>query len=134
MRKHDVNYHEKTNIIEFYSEFCTHSKKIKTTNKEKNIHFEKKSFLNQSDHFKFDDSIKNSKKLSMIVIKVLFRKEINFDLSAINLFRKDKKQTKSVNKSENSKMIKDFRLNLNELKISNSMKKLSKVNIAMIEA
>ncbi len=100
----------------------------------KNIHFEKKSFLNQSNYFKFDDSIKDSRKLSMIVIKVLFRKEVNSDQSAINLFRKDKKQTKSVNKSENSKTIKDFRLNLNELKISNSMKKLSEVNIAMIEA
>ncbi len=132
MRKHDVSYHEKTNIIEFYSEFCTHAKRIKTTNKEKNIHFEKKSFLNQSDHFKFDDSIKDSRKLSMIVIKVFSRKEINSDQSAINLFRKDEKQTKSVN-SENSKMIKDFRLNLNELKIFNSMKKLSEMNIAMIE-
>ncbi len=50
MRKHDVNYHEKTNIIEFYSEFCTHSKKIETvtTDKEKNIHFEKNLFwINQ---------------------------------------------------------------------------------------
>jgi hypothetical protein len=133
MRKHDVNYHEKTNIIEFYFEFCTHSRRIKTTNKEKNIHFEKKSFLNQSNHFKFDDSIKNSKKFSMIVIKILFRKEINFDQSTINLSRKDKKQTKSVNKNEFSKTIKDFRFNFNELKISNSMKKLSKINIAIIE-
>ncbi len=135
MRKHEVNYHEKTNIIEFFSEFCTHSKRIEmtTTNKEKNISFEKKSFLNQSDHFKFDDSIKNSRKFSMIVIKVLFRKEVNFDQSTISLFRKDKKQTKSVN-SENSKTIRDFRLNLNELKIFNSMKKLSEMNIAMIEA
>jgi hypothetical protein len=134
MRKHDVNYHEKTNIIEFCVEFCTHLKRIKTTNKEKNIHFEKKSFLNQSNHFKFDDSIKNSKKFSMIVIKVLSRRKINFDQSTINLFRKDKKQTKSINKSENSKTIKDFRFNFNEFKIFNSMKKLSKVNIAMIEA
>jgi hypothetical protein len=51
MRKHDINYHEKTNIIEFSSEFCTHLKEIetrtiKTINKEKNISFEKKSFLN----------------------------------------------------------------------------------------
>jgi hypothetical protein len=30
MRKHEINYHEKTNIIEFFSEFCTHSKEIKT--------------------------------------------------------------------------------------------------------
>jgi hypothetical protein len=30
MRKHEVSYHEKTNNIEFSSEFCTHSKKIKT--------------------------------------------------------------------------------------------------------
>jgi hypothetical protein len=91
MRKHDVNYHEKTNIIEFYSEFCTHSRRIETTDKEKNIHFEKKSFLNQLDHFKFDDSTKNSKKFSMIIIKVFSRKKINFDQSAISLFRKDKK-------------------------------------------
>ncbi len=46
MRKHDVSYHEKTNIIEFYSEFCTHAKEIETTDKEKNIHFENESFLN----------------------------------------------------------------------------------------
>jgi hypothetical protein len=134
MRKHDVNYYEKTNIIEFYSEFCTHSRRIETTNKQKNIHFEKKSFLNQSNHFKLNDSIKNSKKSSMIVIKILSRKETNFDQSAISLFRKDKKQTKSVNKGENPKTIRNIRLNLNEFKISNSMKKLSEVNIAMIEA
>ncbi len=130
----NVSYHEKTNIIEFYSEFCTHSKEIETINKEKNIHFEKKSFLNQSDHFKFDDSIKSSRKFSMIVIKVLFRKEVNSDQSTINLSRKNKKSTESINKIENSKTIKDFRLNLNEFKISNSKKKLSEVNIAMIEA
>jgi prenyltransferase beta subunit len=136
MRKHDVNYHEKTNIIEFYSEFCTHSKKIKTTNKEKNIHFEKKSFLNQSDHSKFDDSIKNSRKFLTIVIKVLFRKELNFDQSAISLSRKDKKSSKSINRIEDSKTIRNFRLNLNELKISNSKerKSLLVMNIAMIKA
>ncbi len=50
MRKHEISYHEKTNIIEFSFEFCTHSKRIdsRTTNKEKNISFEKKFFLNQS--------------------------------------------------------------------------------------
>jgi hypothetical protein len=134
MRKHDVNYHEKTNIIEFYSEFCTHSKEIKTANKEKNIHFEKKSFLNQSDCFKFDNLIKNSRKFSTIVIKVLFRKEINSDQSAINLFRKDKTSIKST-KIENSNTIKDFRLNLNEFKIFNlkEKKSLSEMKIAMIE-
>jgi hypothetical protein len=134
MRKHDLSFHEKTNIIEFYSEFCTHSKRIETTDKEKNIHFEKKSFLNQSDYFKFDDSIKNSRKLFMIVIKVLFRKEVNFDQSAINLFRKDKKSTESDNRIENSKTIKDFKFNLNEFKIFNSKEKMSEINIAMIEA
>jgi hypothetical protein len=134
MRKHDVNYHEKTNIIEFYFEFCTHSKRIETTNKKENIHFEKKSFLSQSNRFKFDDSIKDSKRFSMIVIKLLFRKEINSDQSTINLFRKDKKQTKSINKSEISKTIRDFRLNFNEFKISNSMKKQFEMNIAIIEA
>jgi hypothetical protein len=116
MRKHDVSYHEKTNIIEFYFEFCTHSKRIKTTNKEKNIHFEKKSFLNQSDHSKFDDSIKNSRKFLTIVIKVLFRKEFNFDQSSISLFSKDKNSSKSINEIEDQKTIKDFRLNLNEFK------------------
>jgi hypothetical protein len=136
MRKHDVSYHEKTNIIEFYSEFCTHSRKIETTNKEKNIHFEKKSFLNSSNHSKIDDSIKNSRKFFTIVIKVLSRKELNSDQSAINLFRKDKKSSKSINRIEDQKTIKDFRLNLNELKISNSKKKKSLLvmNIAMIEA
>jgi hypothetical protein len=89
MRKHEVSYHEKTNIIEFSSEFCTHSRRIETkttsskttssSNKEKNIFFEKKSFLNQSDHSKFDDWIKNSRKFLTIVIKVLFRKELNSD-------------------------------------------------------
>jgi hypothetical protein len=103
-------------------------------NKQRKKHsFRKFFFWNQSDYFKFDDSIKNSRKFSMIVIKVFFWKEINFDQSSINLFRKNKKRTKSINKNENSKTIKDFRLNLNELKIFNSMKKLSKMNIAMIE-
>ncbi len=95
MRKHEVNYHEKTNIIKFISEFCTHSKKIKTKttkmktlNKEKNISFEKKSFSNQSDHVKFDSLSKNSK--SIIVIKILFRKKVKFDQSMINLSRKNK--------------------------------------------
>jgi hypothetical protein len=133
MRKHDVSYHEKTDIIEFYSEFCTHSKRIETTDKEKNIHFRKESFLNQSDYFKFDDSIKNSRKSSMIVIKILFRKKVNSDQSAISLFRKDKKSTESDNRIENQKTIRDFRLNLNELKTFNSKEKLSEVNIAMIE-
>jgi hypothetical protein len=134
MRKHDINYYEKTNIIKLYLEFCMHSKKIKTINKEKNIHFEKKSFLNQLNYFKFDDSIKNSRKFSIIIIKALSRKKVNFDQSTINLFRKDKKQIKLINRNENSKTIKDFRLNLNKLKIFNSMKKLLEVNIAMIEA
>jgi hypothetical protein len=145
MRKHEISYHEKTNIIEFSSEFCTHSKKIETkttsskttssSNKEKNISFEKKSFLNQSDHSKFDDSIKNSRKFLTIVIKVLFRKELNSDQSAINLFRKDKKSSKSINRIEDSKTIKDFKLNLNEFKIFNSKEKKSLfvMNIAMIK-
>ncbi len=133
MRRHDVNYHEKTNIIEFYSEFCTHSRRIKTTNKEKNIHFEKKSFLNQSDYFKFDNSTKNSRKSSTILVKVLFRKKHNSDQSAINLFRKDKKSTKSIDRTEDSKTIKNFKFNLNEIKISNSKEKLSEMNIVMIK-
>jgi hypothetical protein len=141
MRKHEVNYYEKTNIIEFFSEFCTHSRKIKTkitssSNKEKNFSFEKKSFLNQSNHSKFDDSIKNSRKFLTIVIKILFRKEFNFDQSSINLSRKDKNSSKSINEIEDQKTIKDFRLNLNELKIFNSKEKkfLLVMNIAMIKA
>ncbi len=134
MRKHEVSYHEKTNNIEFSSEFCTHSKRIRTkttssktsssSNKEENIFFEKKSFLNQSYHSKFDDSIKNSRKSLTIVIKVFFRKELNSDQSAINLSRKDKKSIKFVDKTiETLNAIKDFRLNLNELEISNSKEK-----------
>ncbi len=139
MRKHEINYHEMTNIIEFISKFCTHSKKIKTkttktSNKEKKIFFEKKSFLSQSDHVKFNFLNKNSR--STIVTKVLSRKEFNSDQSAINLSRKNKKSTESIDRIEDSKMIKDFRLNLNELKISNSKEKKSLlvINIAMIEA
>jgi hypothetical protein len=141
MRKHEISYHEKTNIIEFFSEFCTHSKEIKTrtTNKEKNISFEKKFFLNQSDHSKFDVSIKNSRKQIKIVIKVLFRKEVrldqSIDQSANSLFRKDQKSTKSINNMQTLNAVKDFKFNLTELEISNSKyKKLSEINIAMIEA
>jgi hypothetical protein len=136
MRKHDVSYHEKTNIIEFCSEFCTHSKRIETTNKEKNIHFEKKFFLNQSDYFKFDNSTKNTRKSFTIVIKVLSRKEHNFDQSTINLSRKDKKSIKSVDRIEDSKTIRDFEFIKIESEISNSKEKKSLlvINIAMIEA
>jgi hypothetical protein len=145
MRKHEINYHKKTNNIEFSSEFCTYSKEIKTkttslkttssSNKEKNISFEKKSFLNQSDHSKFNDSIKNSRKSFTIVIKVLFRKELNFDQSAISLFRKDKKSSKSINKIEDSKTIKDFEFIKIESEIFNSKEKKSLLvmNIAMIK-
>jgi hypothetical protein len=133
MRKHDVNYHEKTNIIEFYFEFCTHAKEIETTDKEKNVSFEKESFLNQSNHFKFDESIKNSRKFTKI-IKILFRKKVCFDQSAIILFRKNKKSTESVEIIKNSKTIRNFEFIKIESEISNSKEKLSKVNIAMIEA
>ncbi len=143
MRKHEINYHEKIDIIEFIVEFCTHSKRIETdltridlTNKEKKISFEKKSFLNQSKHVKFDIFIKNSRKFSMIVTKVFSRKKIKFDQSAISLSRKDKKRLKSINKDDESKKIKAFKLNLNELEISNSKerKSLFEMNIAIIEA
>jgi hypothetical protein len=102
MRKHEISYHEKTNIIEFFSEFCTHSKRIKTkttssSNKEKNIPFEKKSFLNQSDHSKFDDSIKNSRESKKIVTKTFNSKEklleVNIamiEASAFNMMNKRK--------------------------------------------
>ncbi len=140
MRKHEISYHEKTNIIEFISDFCTHSRKIKTkttktktSNKKKIFLFEKKSFLSQSDHVKSDFLNKDSK--SMIVIKILSRKEVKSDQSAISLFRKDKKATTSIDKSENFNTIRDFRFNLNELEISNSKEKksLSVMNITMIE-
>ncbi len=123
MRKHEISYHEKSDIIEFISRFCTHWKEIKTktTNKEKKISFEKKSFFSQSNHVKTDSLNKNSK--SMIVIKVLSRKQVKSDQSAINLSRKDKKSTTLINKSENINAIKDFRFNLNELEIFNSKKK-----------
>jgi hypothetical protein len=145
MRKHEINYHEKTNIIEFFSKFCTHSRRMRTkmtfsSNKEQNISFEKKSFLNQSDHSKFDNSIKNSRESKKIVIKILFRKKVGLDQSinqsANKLSRKDKKSTNFVNKKKILNAIKDFRLNLNELKIFNSKKtkSLSEMNIAMIEA
>ncbi len=80
MRKHEINYHEKIDIIEFISKFCTHSKKIKTktTNKKKKISFEKESFLYQSNYVKFNIFTKNLKNF-LIVIKILFRKKINFD-------------------------------------------------------
>ncbi len=86
MRKHEINYHEKTNIIEFFSEFCTHSKEIETkttfsSNKEKNISFENKFFLKQSDHSKLENSIKDSRKSKKIIIKILFRKKVCFDQS-----------------------------------------------------
>ncbi len=145
MRKHEISYHEKADIIEFISDFCTHSKEIETkttssSNKEKNISFEKKSFLNQSDHSKFDDSIKDSRESKKIVIKVLFWKEIcsnqSIDQSTNSLSRKDKKSIKFVDKTiEILNVIRDIRLNLNELEISNSKEKklLSEMNIAMIE-
>jgi hypothetical protein len=84
MRKHEINYHEKTNIIEFIMKFCTHSKKIETkmTNKEKKISFEKESSSDQSDHVD-DTLIKNSRKSFTIVIKMLSRKEVNSDQSTI---------------------------------------------------
>ncbi len=113
MRKHEVNYHKKIDIIEFCSEFCTHSRKIKAkmTNKEKNISFEKKFFFNQSDHSRFDDSIKNFRKFIKIVTKVLFRKKVCFDQSinqlTNSLFRKNKKSIKFVSKMKILNAIKD---------------------------
>jgi hypothetical protein len=134
MRKHEVNYHEKTNIIEFVSKFCTHSKRIKTktTNKE-NISFKKKFFLHQSNHSKYD-----LKKDIKIIIKILFRKDVYFDQSVdqstSNLSRKDKKSIKFVKEMKILNAIKNFRLNFNKLEIFNSKeKKLFKINIAMIK-
>ncbi len=140
MRKHEVNYHEKTNIIEFSFEFCTHSKEIETTDKEKNIHFEKKSFLNQSDHVKFDIFTKNStkqdsKKLFMIIIKILFRKEVHTDQKRLVFLEKTKKQRSSSTDSKTRRRLKISDSNLNELEIFNSKEKKSffVINIAMIK-
>jgi hypothetical protein len=88
MRKHEINYHKKIDIIEFTSRFCIHSRRIKTkmTNKKKKIFFEKESsFFNQSNHVKFDILIKNSRKLSTIVIKNSFSKLILIDEQLIFL-------------------------------------------------
>ncbi len=141
MRKHEVSYHEKTNIIEFFSKFCTHSKRIETTDKEKNIHFEKKSFLNQSDHVKFDIFTKNStkqdsKKFSTIITKVFSRKEVHIDQKRLVFLEKAKKQRRSSINSKIRRRLKITDSNLNELKISNSIEKKSifEINIAMIEA
>ena len=125
MRKHEVSYHEKTNIIEFSSRFCTHSKEIETTDKEKNIHFEKKSFLNQSDHVKFDIFTKNStkqdsKKFSTIITKVLSRKEVHIDQKRLIFFEKTKKQRSSSIDSKTRRRLKISDSNLNELEIFNS--------------
>jgi hypothetical protein len=58
MRKHKISYHEKTNIIEFFTEFCTHSKEIKTkmtfsSNK-------KKTFLSKRNLFQVNWITRNS--------------------------------------------------------------------------
>ncbi len=141
MRKHEISYHEKTNIIEFFSRFCTHPKKIETTDKEKNIHFEKEFFLNQSDHVKFDIFIKNStkqdsKKFFTIITKVLSRKEVHIDQKRLILFEKTKKQRSSSIDSKIRRRLKITDSNLNEFKIFNSIEKKSifEMNIAMIEA
>ncbi len=44
MRKHEISYHDKTNIIEFIFDFCIYFE----MNKEKNISFRKKSLSDQS--------------------------------------------------------------------------------------
>ncbi len=142
MRKHEISYYEKTNIMKFFSEFCIYSKRIKTSssNKEKNISFEKKFFLNQLNHSKFDDSIRDSRKSKKIVIKIFSRKEVCFDQSidqsANRLSRKDEKSTNFVNKKKILKTIKDFELIKIESEISHSKEKKSlfEMNIAMIEA
>jgi hypothetical protein len=140
MRKHDVNCHKKTNIIEFYFEFCTYAKRIKTIHKEKNIHFEIKSFLNQSNHVKFDIFIKNStkqdsKRLFTIIIKVLPRKEVYIDQKRLIFFEKTKKQWNSSINSKIRKRLKISDSNQNEFEISDSKEKKSLLvmNIAMIK-
>jgi hypothetical protein len=71
----------------------------------------------------------------MIVIKILSRKKVKSDQSTINLFRKNKKSTTSINKSENFNAIKNFKFNLIKLEISNSKKSKSLfvINIVMIK-
>ncbi len=99
----------------------------------KNISFEKKSFSSQLNHVKLDFFNKNSKLI--IVIKVLFRKKIKFDQSTIIFFRKDKKSTTSINKSENFNAIKNLRFNFIKFEIFNLKKNtlLLVMNIAIIK-
>ncbi len=81
MRKHEISYYNKTNIIKFTFDFCTHFE----TNKEKNIFSRKKSFFDQSKLKTLENS--TIKKNIKILIKILFRK--NRELN--NLFRKNYK-------------------------------------------
>ncbi len=83
MRKHEMSYYNKTNIIKLIFDFCTHTE----TNKEKNILFRKKSFSDQPKR----KILENSKKNIEIVIKILSRK----DRESNNLSRKDYKSNQS---------------------------------------
>ncbi len=69
MTKHEISYHNKTNISKLTFDFCTHFE----TNKEKNILFRKKSFFDQSKHKILENS--TIKKNTKIVIKILSRKK-----------------------------------------------------------
>ncbi len=58
MRKHEINYYEKTNIIKFFSEFCTHSRRIET--KTTSSSNKKKTFLSRRNVFWINQIIRNS--------------------------------------------------------------------------
>jgi hypothetical protein len=119
MRKHEINYHEKLNIIEFISRFCIHSRRIKTTSQEKKILFEKRSSFDQSNRSKLENS-----KTKKIVIKVLSRKELCIDQS-------------SVSKNDEFDIlneVRNFKFNKINLKsLTEKKDKSVEINIAMIE-
>ncbi len=49
MKKHEMIYHERTNTIEFISQFCTHSREISKSNKKK--HFFREEIFFESINF-----------------------------------------------------------------------------------
>jgi hypothetical protein len=59
MRKHEVSYHEKIDIIEFILEFCTHSKEIETNLTRIDLMNKKKRFLSKKKVFKVNQNTSN---------------------------------------------------------------------------
>jgi hypothetical protein len=121
MRKHEVSYHEKTNIIEFISEFCTHSKRIKTkttkmktSNKEKNIFLKRNSFwINQitSNSMNQLKTRENSLKSSKIFLK---KKIVLINQRLIFLEKTKNRQNQSIESKirKRLKILSSLKLNL----------------------